>query len=61
MLKALYDYGLRHDLALPPGFVGKTIKAYISLSENNDRVSIYMGEQRSCGKTVCCHSRRTRD
>ena len=44
MLKALYDYGLRRDLALPPGFVGKTIKAYISLSENNDRVSIRMGD-----------------
>lgn len=43
MLKALYDYGLRRQLALPPGFVGKTIKAYISLSENDDRVSIYFG------------------
>ena len=31
MLKALYDYGMRRQLALPPGFVEKTIKAYISL------------------------------
>ncbi len=43
MLKALYDYGARRHLALPPGFVGKTIKAYISLSESNDNVSIYLG------------------
>lgn len=44
MLKALYDYGVRHQLALPPGFAGKTVKAYVSLSENDDRVSIYLGE-----------------
>lgn len=43
MLKALYDYGVRRHLALPPGFVGKPIKAYISLSESNDSVSIYLG------------------
>lgn len=43
MLKALYDYGLRRQLALPPGFVGKVIKAYISLSENDDHVSVYLG------------------
>lgn len=47
MLKALYDYGMRRRLALPPGFVGKTIKAYISLSENDDRVSIYKGDDES--------------
>ena len=44
MLKALYDYGVRRQLALPPGFVEKTIKAYISLSENDNRVSIYLGD-----------------
>lgn len=27
MLKALYDYGVRRQLALPPGFAGKTMKA----------------------------------
>ena len=42
MLKALYDYGVRRQLALPPGFAGKTIKAYISLSESDDRVSVYL-------------------
>ncbi len=47
MLRALYDYGVRRDLALPPGFVGKTIKAYISLSESNDSVSIYLGGNES--------------
>ena len=44
MLKALYDYGIRHQLALPPGFVGKTIKAYISLSESGSHVSVYLGD-----------------
>ena len=44
MLKALYDYGLRRLLTLPPGFIEKTVKAYISLSEDNDRVSIYLGD-----------------
>lgn len=43
MLKALYDYGVRRQLALPPGFAGKTVKAYISLSENDEHVSIYLG------------------
>ena len=32
MLKALYDYGVRQNLTQPPGFSGKTVKAYISLS-----------------------------
>ena len=43
MLKALYDYGVRRQLALPPGFAGKTMKAYISLSESDDHVSVYLG------------------
>ena len=34
MLKALYDYGIRNALALPPGFVKKKIRAYICLSES---------------------------
>lgn len=45
MLKALYDYGMRRQLALPPGFVEKTIKAYISLSEHDDHVSVYLGDE----------------
>lgn len=44
MLKALYDYGIRRQLALPPGFIEKTVKAYISLSEHDDCVSIYLGD-----------------
>ena len=43
MLSALYDYGVRRQLALPPGFAGKIVKAYISLSENDDQVSVYLG------------------
>ena len=43
MLKALYDYGIRRRLALPPGFVEKNVKAYISLSDSGDPVSVYLG------------------
>lgn len=50
MLKTLYDYGMRRQLALPPGFVEKTIKAYISLSEHDDHVSVYLGD----GEAVPC-------
>lgn len=32
MLKALYDYGIRNHVAVPPGFMRKPIRAYISLS-----------------------------
>lgn len=46
MLKALYDYALRHDLTLPDGYVKKTVKAYISLSSvSPEYVDIYMGEE----------------
>ena len=31
MLKSLYDYAIRNDLVLPPGYVYKTIKAYVLL------------------------------
>lgn len=47
MLKALYDYGVRQNLTQPPGFSGKTVKAYISLSEKDDHISIYMGDKES--------------
>lgn len=47
MLKALYDYGVRQNLTQPPGFSGKTVKAYISLSEDDDHVSIYLGDKES--------------
>lgn len=47
MMKALYDYGVRQNLTQPPGFSGKTVKAYISLSEDDDHVSIYLGDKES--------------
>ncbi len=50
MLKALYDYGMRRQLALPHGFMGKNVKAYISLSEREDSVSVYLGD----GEPVPC-------
>lgn len=34
MLKPLYDYALRYQLTPPPGMVKKTVKAWVSLSEN---------------------------
>ena len=40
MLKALYDYGIRNGLAIPPGFVRKEIKAYISLSADGSFLGI---------------------
>ena len=45
MLKALYDYGVREQLALPAGYVKKTIAAYISFS-GNEFVGIYKGDER---------------
>ena len=45
MLKALYDYGIRNHLAVPPGFIKKNIRAYICLSESGKFLGI---EQ--CGK-----------
>lgn len=40
MLKALYDYGVRNGVAIPPGFVRKKIAAYISLSSTGDFLGI---------------------
>lgn len=50
MLKALYDYGIRNRLALPAGYVAKTIKAYIALSSGGDFLGIYIGD----GTAVPC-------
>ena len=45
MLRALYEYAQRHDLALPPGYVNKTVKAYISLSSTDpNEVGIWIDE-----------------
>ena len=40
MLKALYDYAVRNDLALPPGFVNKPIRAYIQLAADGGYLGI---------------------
>ena len=44
MLKSLYDYALRHELALPAGCVNKTVKAYLSLSAQSDYAGVIMGD-----------------
>ena len=36
MLKSLYDYAVRNGLTLPPGYVNKTVKAYVVLSSKNE-------------------------
>lgn len=51
MLKALYDYGMQHGLALPPGYVYKPIKAYISLSHSGDFLGFMLPEK---GESVPC-------
>lgn len=40
MLKALYDYGIRNNLAPPPGFVRKTIRGYVLLSKTGDYLAV---------------------
>ncbi len=46
MLKALYDYGIRHELTPPPGYSKKQIKAYVSLSAlSKDYVKIHKGDK----------------
>jgi CRISPR-associated protein Csd1 len=44
MLKALYDYALRHQLTLPPGCVNKTVKAYIQVDSQSDYAGIYLSD-----------------
>lgn len=50
MLKALYDYGIRNGLAIPPGFMKKPIRAYILLSAAGDYLGIQQceSENRVC-------------
>lgn len=50
MLKALYDYGIRNGLAIPPGFMRKPIRAYILLSAAGDYLGIQQceSENRVC-------------
>lgn len=44
MLRALYEYAEREQLVLPPGFVNKTIKAYILLTEDARLIGIALGD-----------------
>lgn len=50
MLKALYDYGVRNGLALPPGFVNKAIRAYILLSASGE----YLGMEQRDNEVLPC-------
>lgn len=50
MLKALYDYGIQNGLAIPPGFMRKTIRAYILLSAPGD----YLGIQQCIDDNLIC-------
>ncbi|MGN1013947.1 MAG: type I-C CRISPR-associated protein Cas8c/Csd1 [Butyricicoccus sp.] len=45
MLKALYDYAIRHELTLPAGYVEKTVKAYILLYSSGEFQDIEMGTE----------------
>lgn len=47
MLKALYDYGVRNSLAIPPGFLRKDIRAYICLSADSSFIGIEQYEKDS--------------
>ena len=45
MLRALYDYAIRKRLTLPPGYVKKTVKAWIALStQAPDYVGLWLGD-----------------
>lgn len=50
MLKALYEYGIRNGLALPPGFVNKTIRAYLLLSASGE----FLGIEQCENETLPC-------
>lgn len=40
MLKALYDYGIKNGVSIPPGFTFKKIRAYIDLSSDGSFIGI---------------------
>ena len=50
MLRELYDYALRENLILPPGFVRKPVRAYISLARDGKYVGIIVSD----GEKVPC-------
>lgn len=45
MLKALYDYAVREQLVLPPGYVRKSIRAYVSLAGDGAFLGIFPGSE----------------
>lgn len=47
MLKALYDYAVLRELALPPGFVLKPIKAYICLAASGRFLGLELSDEKS--------------
>jgi CRISPR-associated protein Csd1 len=50
MLKSLYDYAVRHQLTLPPGFVKKPVKAYIVLNAAGK----FLGLEPIVGSAIPC-------
>mgnify|MGYP007090630872 CR=1 FL=1 len=52
MLKALYDYGIRNHLTIPPGFLKKNIRAYICLF--GDRAVRKRGNTNLSGYWLAC-------
>lgn len=51
MLRALYDYAIRKQITLPPGYVKKTVKAWIDLSSiSADYLGLWMGDSQ---KIIC--------
>ena len=36
MLKSLYEYAVRNGLVLSPGYINKSVKAYVVLSSMSD-------------------------
>lgn len=42
MLKALYDYAIRNELTVPPGFVKKSVKAFVSLSSDGEFLGLHL-------------------
>ena len=51
MLRELYDYALRENLILPPGFVRKPVRAYISLTRDGKYVGVVVNND---GEKVPC-------
>lgn len=54
MLKALYDYGIRNGLSIPPGFQRKPIRAYICLSARGNFLGIETCDKDKKGEEQIC-------